>query len=64
MLKYQFKFLYTEDGLIMYRRCALLGIIPINKWVNKTTPIKTIPELNNICLRRGIKSVLIENTEE
>ncbi len=60
MIKYQYKFVYKDEFLTMYRRCTILGIIPINSWTTKTSPFNSVSSLVNICERKGIKKIFIE----
>jgi len=63
MLTYQHKFTHNNGSFILHRRECLFGIIPLNKWKEKTTPFGDIKTLYNICQRREISKIVIESEE-
>jgi hypothetical protein len=64
MLSYQYKLVYSNGFLVLERRKVLLGFIPLNSWSSLTLPFNSVQSLNNICERRGIKKIIIENIEK
>ncbi len=61
MLKYQYKFLYSNGHVTLYRRKSILGIIPFTSWSSQTSPFNSLESLHNICQRRCIKKNVLEN---